>query len=165
MWNSLLSVFLKLTLRVRFFWKVFWFRGMDIKLFQYDQEPWASLVAQLVKNPPAMWETWVWSLGWEDPLEKGKATHSGILAWRIPWTSPWDHKESDMTEQLSLHFHFQEPWKRFIKEFMAELKAIWTGLCSRICESVGLAVFCFPLGKCCWAPLIHPLPQHLVTRG
>ena len=47
---------------------------------------WASLVAQLGKNPPAMWETWVQSLGWEDPLEKGKATHSSILAWRIPWT-------------------------------------------------------------------------------
>ena len=47
---------------------------------------WASLVAQLVKNPPAMWETWVPSLGWEDPLEKEKATHSSILAWRIPWT-------------------------------------------------------------------------------
>ena len=46
----------------------------------------ASLVAQLVKNLPAMQETWVRSLGWEDPLEKGKATHSGILAWRIPWT-------------------------------------------------------------------------------
>ena len=45
-----------------------------------------SLVAQLVKNPPAMRETWVQSLGWEDPLEKGKATHSSILAWRIPWT-------------------------------------------------------------------------------
>ena len=43
-------------------------------------------VAQLVKNPPAMWETWIPSLGWEDPLEKGKATHSSILAWRIPWT-------------------------------------------------------------------------------
>ena len=40
---------------------------------------------QLVKNSPAMWETWVQSLGWEDPLEKGKATHSSILAWRIPW--------------------------------------------------------------------------------
>jgi len=47
---------------------------------------WASLIAQLVKNPPAMQETWVQSLGWEDPLEKGKATHSNILAWRIPWT-------------------------------------------------------------------------------
>ena len=47
---------------------------------------WASLVAQLVKNPPAMKETWVQSLGLEDPLEKGKAIHSSILAWRIPWT-------------------------------------------------------------------------------
>ena len=47
---------------------------------------WASLVAQLVKNPPAMQDTRVRSLGWEDPPEKGKATHSGILAWRIPWT-------------------------------------------------------------------------------
>ena len=47
------------------------------------QYSWASLVAQLVKNPPAMQETWVRSLGWEDPLEKGKAAHSSILAWRI----------------------------------------------------------------------------------
>ena len=46
----------------------------------------ASLVAQLVKTPPSMWETWVRSLGWEDPLEKGMATYSSILAWRIPWT-------------------------------------------------------------------------------
>ena len=45
---------------------------------------WASLVAQLVKNPPAMRETWVPSLGWEDPLEKGKPTHSSILTQRIP---------------------------------------------------------------------------------
>ena len=50
------------------------------------QYSWASLVAQLVKNLPAMWETWVRSLGWEDPLEKGKATHSSILASRILWT-------------------------------------------------------------------------------
>ena len=47
---------------------------------------WASFVAQLVKNLLAMQKTWVRSLGWEDPLEKGKATHSSILAWRIPWT-------------------------------------------------------------------------------
>ena len=50
------------------------------------QYAWASLVAQLVKNLPAVWEIRVQSLGWEDPLEKGKATHSSILAWRIPWT-------------------------------------------------------------------------------
>ena len=46
----------------------------------------ASLMVQWVKNPPAMWESWVRSLGWEDPLEKRMATHSGILAWRILWT-------------------------------------------------------------------------------
>ena len=46
----------------------------------------ASLVAQLVKNLPAMQETWIRYLGWDDPLEMGKATHSSILAWRIPWT-------------------------------------------------------------------------------
>ena len=51
--------------------------------FQYS---WAFLVAQLVKNPPAMQETWVLFLGWEDTLEKEKATHSSNLAWRIPWT-------------------------------------------------------------------------------
>ena len=50
------------------------------------QYSWVSLVAQTVKNPPAMRETWVRSLGWEDPLEEGMATHSSILAWRIPWT-------------------------------------------------------------------------------
>ena len=50
--------------------------------FQYS---WASLLVQLVKNLPAMCETWVQSLGWKDPLEKGKATYSSILAWRNPW--------------------------------------------------------------------------------
>ena len=50
------------------------------------QYSWASLMAQMVKNPPAMWETWVRSLGWEDPMEEGMATHSSILAWRVPWT-------------------------------------------------------------------------------
>ena len=51
------------------------------------QYAWASLVAQLVKNLPVMRKTWVRYLGWEDPLEKGKLTHSSILAWRIPWTA------------------------------------------------------------------------------
>ena len=50
------------------------------------QYSWASLAAILVNNLPAMQETWVWSLSWEDPLEKGKATHSSTLTWRIPWT-------------------------------------------------------------------------------
>ena len=54
--------------------------------YGYSHLKTASLMAQLVKNLPAMWETWVRSLGWENPLEKGKATYSIILAWRIPWT-------------------------------------------------------------------------------
>ena len=70
---------------------------------------WASLVAQLVKNPPAMQETLVRFLGWEDPLEEGMATHSGILAWRIPTDrGAWQATvhgvaELDMTKQLSTH--------------------------------------------------------------
>ena len=69
----------------------------------------ASLVAQMVKNLPTIQETRVQSLGWQDPLEKGMATHSSILAWRIPWTeepgrlhSPWGCKQLDMTGQLTL---------------------------------------------------------------
>ena len=67
-----------------------------------------SPVAQLVNNLPAVQETWVWSLGWEDPLEKRMSTHSSIPAWRIPWTedlvgySPWGCKEWDTTERLTL---------------------------------------------------------------
>ena len=63
-----------------------------------------SLVVQIVENLPAMWETWVRSLGWEDPLEKGKAT---LVFWPEEFHglySPCGRKESDMTEQLSLHF-------------------------------------------------------------
>ena len=55
-------------------------------MMQSSISHWASPVAQTVKNSPAIRETWVWSLGREDPLEKGMATHSSILAWRIPWT-------------------------------------------------------------------------------
>uniref|UniRef100_A0AC11DHG1 Uncharacterized protein n=1 Tax=Ovis aries TaxID=9940 RepID=A0AC11DHG1_SHEEP len=78
------------------------------RIFFDVQVPLRSLVTQVVKNLPAMWETWVQSLGWEDPLDKGMAPHSSILAWRIPWTeepvgySPWGCKESDITEQLTL---------------------------------------------------------------
>ena len=56
------------------------------RIFSLHRAKCASPVAQLVKNPLAMRETWARSLGWEDPLEKGKATHPSILAWRIPWT-------------------------------------------------------------------------------
>ena len=70
-----------------------------------DTPKWAFLVVQTVKNPPGMWETWVQSLDQEDPLEEGMATHSSILAWRIPMDrGAWwaivhrVHEESDMTE-------------------------------------------------------------------
>ena len=66
----------------------------------------ASLVAQTVKNLPAVQETWVRSLSWKDPLEKGMATHCNNLAWRITWTEKLgglqSMKESDMIEQLRL---------------------------------------------------------------
>ena len=75
--------------------------GKDNSL-QYSR---ASLVVQTVKNLPAMRETWVQPLGWEDPLEKGMATHSSILAWRILWS----HKESDTTERLSLSLSVPSP--------------------------------------------------------
>ena len=69
---------------------------------------WASLAAQIVKNSLAVWNTWVLSLGWEDPLEEGMVTHSSVLTWRIPmdrgaWQATlWGHKESDMTERLTM---------------------------------------------------------------
>ena len=65
----------------------------------------------MVKNPPVMQETWVQSLGWEDPLEEGTATHCSILVWRIHGQrslvgySPWGHKELDMTERQSTAQH------------------------------------------------------------
>ena len=76
-------------------------RASTLAILRYQQSYGflrASLVAQLVKNPPAMPEMWVQSLGWDDPLEKGTATHASILAWRTPWTIPWYHKELDMTQ-------------------------------------------------------------------
>ena len=82
------------------------------------QYSWAYLVAQLVKNPLAMWETWVRSLGWEDPLEKRRATHSSILAWRIPWTK-------DRTWLSDFHFSLSQTlWDR--GEVLISKKDRWT---------------------------------------
>ena len=92
--------------RVDLFCRLFLNLGLSIfphnvlYFWQMLHQWWASLVAQLqVKNLPAMWETWVWvrSLDWDSPLEKGMATHSSILAWRLPWTV-WGHRELDTTE-------------------------------------------------------------------
>ena len=79
--------------------------------FQYS---WASQVAQLVKSLPVIWETWVRSLGWEDPLEESMATHSSILAWRIPWS----YKESDTAEWLSLSFNRRWRYTCFCSQFI-----------------------------------------------
>ena len=89
------------------------YRWVSWYFFQYSSFPafWAPVVAQIVKHLPAMWETWVQSLGWEDPLEKFMATHSSILAWRIPWTEEPDRlqstglKEPDTTQRLLNHHH------------------------------------------------------------
>ena len=86
-------------------------------------------MVQLVKKPPVMWETWVRSLGWEDPLEKGKVTYSSILAWRIPWTvQDMGSKESDRTERLSLHFTSKEINSEYSLEgLMLKLKLQYFG--------------------------------------
>ena len=88
-------------------------RKKSLNLFLHLNSMDSSLVTQTVKNLLAMHETWVQSLGREDGLEKGMATQSCILAWRIPWTvkpgglySPWCHKELDMTEWLTLSLSF-----------------------------------------------------------
>ena len=63
-----------------------WTTSESLYRLSYSYKLMNSLVTQMVKNMPAVWETWVWSLGQEDSLKKGMATHSSILAWRIPWT-------------------------------------------------------------------------------
>ena len=92
-----------------------------------------SLVAQTVKREPTMWEFRVQSLGWEDPLEKEMATHSRILAWRIPWRSlvgysPWGCKESDTTERLHFHITIHENVFRYFKVMTVELLPLITKL-------------------------------------
>ena len=84
----------------------------------------------MAKNHPAMWETWVQSLGWEDPLENGTATNSSILAWRIPWIEEpgglqsMGVTESDTTEWLALHFTISEGFKESQKQKDCS-KVIW----------------------------------------
>ena len=70
-------------------WEIPWTEepgGLQSMGSQRIGQDWASLVVQRLKHLPAMWQTWVQSLGWEDPLEKEMETHSSILAWKIPWT-------------------------------------------------------------------------------
>ena len=113
---------------------------------------WASLVVQTVKNLPAMQDTRVRSLGWGDPLEKEMATHSSILAWKMPWTERslagyrlWGHKESDTTEQLTLwpSVH-QSEYEIFSLVFLTEILLT-------ILRNLILNMLCvFPQCKSCW---------------
>ena len=87
-----------------------------------------SLVAQMVKNPPAIRETWVWSLSWEDPLAEGMATHSSILVWRIPmdrgaWQATvYGAAELDMTERLNTHVSYLN---RFLSPSSVKFQVHW----------------------------------------
>ena len=96
-----------------------WGRSAGERTGYPHQYSWASLVAQLVKNLPAVQETWVQSLAWGDPLEKEKATHPSILAWRIPWTV---HRVPKSWAQLS-DFHLQlninsKAWRNVLNRCM-----------------------------------------------
>ena len=114
---------------------------------------------QRVKNLPAMLEIWIQFLGWEDPLEKRTATHSCILAWRIPWQrslagySPWGHKELDMTQWLSLSL-FTWHCRDLGKE-----EYIRGGLCTQRCPL--LLVPGINLGKSREGGVCHYIPQML----
>ena len=103
-----------------------------------------SLVAQLIKNPPAMRENWVQSLGWEDPLKKGMATHFSILAWRIH--SPWGCKESNMAERLS--FSLMEG--KYIIIYCLVAKS-----CLTVCDPMD----CSPPGSC-----LHGISQVIILE-
>ena len=84
-------------------------------------------MTQLVKNPPAMRETWVRPLGWEDPLEKGKATHSGILARRNPWTTVHGVAESDTTLS-DFCFHSLSPYLYKLISLKRKITFRFTGM-------------------------------------
>ena len=87
--------------------------GIDYPLQDFGD----SLVAPLVKKRPAMWETWVRFLGWEDLLEEGKATHSSILAWKVPWTIVHGVTKS-VTGLSNFHFHFIHITSNFPKHML-----------------------------------------------
>ena len=96
-----------------------------------------SIVAQLVKNLPVMQETWVRSLDWEDPLEKRKATHSSILAWRIPWTvwSMGCQKGASLIAQLVKNLPaVQETWARLLGCPIQKPCMIYWGPRRRLCS-------------------------------
>ena len=117
------------------------------------QDSWASLVAQLIKNPPTMRETWVWSLGWEDPLEKGKATHSSILAWRIPWTEKAMEPHSST---LAWKIPWMEEPGRLQSLELRRVRHDWV---------TSLSLFTFMHWRRKWQPTLVFLPGESQGRG
>ena len=89
------------------------------------------LAAQLVKNLPAMWETWVQSLGWEDPLEKGKATHYSILTWRISWTAT-KRREAKGKGEKEIYKHLNADFQRIARR---DKEAFLSDQCKEIEEN------------------------------
>ena len=125
-------------------------------------------MAQLVKNPPAMREAWVWPLGWEDHLEKGKATHFSILAWRIPWTDSMIHGVAKSQTQLSdFTFIFFYLRKLYL---LSAVTAIWATaeeeILSAFLTTADANSWVFFLGYFI-ADLITPssMEQHLQIKG
>ena len=96
--SSLLNPHVLHCRRLLYHWATWVFILPKLEFIEHFLHSWAPLVAQRVKRLPAMWEAWVWSLGWKNPLEEEMATHSSILAWTIPWEqepvgyNPWGHK-------------------------------------------------------------------------
>ena len=92
----------------------FFFSALLLYIFDYNHETFrASLVAQRVKHLPAMRETWVWSLGWENSLEKEMATHSRFFAWRIPWTEKPGSLQSMGSQSRTRLSDFTHSWNLF----------------------------------------------------
>ena len=113
-------------------------KAKDLKstFSNYSQLPTASLVAQMVKNLPAVQEIWVWSLGREDHLVKGMATHSSILAWRLPWTEEPGRLQSMGSKESE---RLRHDWSNLAHMHTSHFDL----LCQLNCHCLKEAVFCF----------------------
>ena len=119
------------------------------------QYSWVSLVAQLVKSLPSMWETWVQSLDWDDSLEKGKATDSSILAWRIPWIIKFAVSLIEVLSHFSDVQLFATPWAVAHKsplpmEFFRQ--EYWSGLTQETYLSVSMKLWHINWWDCKYRP-------------
>ena len=137
-------------------------------------EKWASLVAQMVKNPPEMWETWIQSLGWEDPLEEVWLPATVFLGGESPWTeklagySPWGHKKSDMTGWLSTAHnlsHSQDLYPEYIKNSHSSPNKSALKRCHKrryCCLVSHVWLFVTPYTATCQASLSFTISQSLL---